>query len=519
MATDCVERLADLQQDSLTQDALWRDSLSLTGHQRTFNGSATICTVWNELRKKCNPHNFRLLPDTAQVFSLGSKPAWVTAAFVFKTEGEGEQAAQCSGMLNMVPDDHGKYKIWLISTMMNTLDDPEGNGNPDSDPDPSFTPAASLDDGDEIDCVVVGGGMAGLCAAGRLHAMRIPYLVVETHNDVGDNWTKRYDSIHLHLSKHYSEMPFKRVYADQPYNLWSRHLADGMQKYVDTHNIQIWTSSSVTQARWDDSTRKWNVKVTKQGRFISLKAKHIIMAIGGGLDKPQYPEYSNRDSFKGTVLHTVQWKNANAMAGKKAIIIGSANSAIDIANDMVNAGVTDITIIQRSVTHVMSSTVLWPILDNLYNDDTDINLADKLIITPPYAATRLITMANAGAMQDRDPHRYDFLKRAGLRFHQSPDLFANIFERFGGHVLDHGQLSVIENEQVSFTCKSYYSSVAATQALKGQSHIKRPTHRLHPKRPPHVQRHRTARRHHHPRNRLPQQPPRQRNRDRRPRDR
>lgn len=446
IATSCIARLESLQENDFTSDALWRDSLSITGHQRTFDGASTIFAAWNELVPRCKPHNFRLVPQTAQVFKLGPKPAWLTAIFQFETEGE--HAAECSGMLNMVPDESGAYKIWLMATIMEFLKDDKAQGNPDSIPDPTFAPAANLGDGADIDCVVVGGGMAGLCVAGRLHAMRVPYVVLERNAAVGDNWTKRYDSLHIHLSNTYSEMPFRRVYEGKPYHLSSQDLAEGMQRFVNMHNIQVWLSSALSQARWDEQSRTWNVKIQKQGNTATLKAKHLIMAIGGGLDKPNYPEYANRDSFQGTVMHSVEWKNAEAFAGKEAIIIGSANSALDIAQDLVNSNASSITLVQRSVTHVMSGSVLKPLQDGLYNPETDVGLADRLVLSPPYAAGRLMVMAGADALQAQDAHRYDFLKEAGFRFHQSPDLFSKPLERFGGHLLDHGALQIIKNGKV-----------------------------------------------------------------------
>lgn len=239
-------------------------------------------------------------------------------------------------------------------------------------------------------------------------------------------------------------MPFLRVYTDKPYNLSSRDLAEGMQKYVNMHNIQMWLSSSVDQARWDENTKCWNVTVSKQGQVQKLKAKHLVMAIGGGLDVPRYPEaYANHDEYQGTVLHSVDWKNADAFAGKRGIIIGSANSAFDIAQNMVDGNMSEITMVQRSTTHVISTTVFYPLIDPLYNPHIDVGLSDRLMPTPPYAVGRLVTMAGATALQAQDPHHYDYLREAGFQFHQSPDLPANPVEKLGGHVLDHGSVASV----------------------------------------------------------------------------
>ncbi|KAH0145305.1 flavin-containing monooxygenase, partial [Aureobasidium melanogenum] len=98
---------------------------------------------------------------------------------------------------------------------------------------------------------------------------------------------------------------------------------------------------------------------------------------------------------------------------------------------------------QRSATHVISTTVFYPLIDPLYNPQTDVGLSDRLMLTPPYAVGRLTTIAGATALQAQDPDYYSYLRNAGFKFHQSPDLLANPVEKFGGHVLDHGSVASV----------------------------------------------------------------------------
>ncbi len=45
-----------------------------------------------------------------------------------------------------------------------------------------------------FDCVIIGGGQAGLSTAGRMKALGISYVVLDKHKRVGDNWKTRYGS-------------------------------------------------------------------------------------------------------------------------------------------------------------------------------------------------------------------------------------------------------------------------------------------------------------------------------------
>jgi len=49
-------------------------------------------------------------------------------------------------------------------------------------------------------------------------------------------------------------------------------------------------------------------------------------------------------------MHSVNYKNASAWKGKHGIVIGTANTGHDIAEDMLEEGLASVTMIQRSPT-------------------------------------------------------------------------------------------------------------------------------------------------------------------------
>ena len=50
------------------------------------------------------------------------------------------------------------------------------------------------------------------------------------------------------------------------------------------------------------------------------------------------------------MLHSAYYKNAFEWKGKKGVIVGAANTAHDVAEDMLEAGLTSVTMIQRGKT-------------------------------------------------------------------------------------------------------------------------------------------------------------------------
>ena len=126
VATPFMKRLESLNADDMTQDALWRDSLALTGTFRTFYSAAVIQAAWKDRASRHHPVGFTLNPHSPRIARHGPKTSWVEASFVFETQGP--LPTKCSGFLSLVPDGKGGWKIWVLCTILEQL---KGYGNPD----------------------------------------------------------------------------------------------------------------------------------------------------------------------------------------------------------------------------------------------------------------------------------------------------------------------------------------------------------------------------------------------------
>lgn len=197
VAQSSIEKLDSLSSDMLTQGALWRDLLALTGTARTFYGSQTVSSAWQELWGRHHPHNFNIIPESSHIMRVGPDNSWVQARFTFETNGN--PGVLGSGFIGLVPDlPSGNWRIWLLSTLLEQI-----KGHPNCDLFESESKAGSArprthcleaSKSSRFDCVIVGAGMAGLSVAGRLEALGVSYVILEKNPQIGDNWMNRYDS-------------------------------------------------------------------------------------------------------------------------------------------------------------------------------------------------------------------------------------------------------------------------------------------------------------------------------------
>lgn len=160
---------------------------ALTGTLRTFYGAESICNAWDKTSKRLGLSGFKLDLQSPQIFRAGPV-SWVQAFFSFETTGP--PATTCQAIVSLIPDEKGEWRIWLLRTIIENLKE-QGevdllesaqNGYSNSDTQMHF------------DCVVVGGGQAGLSIGGRMQALGLSYVILDKYQEVGDSWKTRYDS-------------------------------------------------------------------------------------------------------------------------------------------------------------------------------------------------------------------------------------------------------------------------------------------------------------------------------------
>lgn len=441
IAQSCLIHLQLLDSTLLTEDTLWRDLFSLTGTARTFHGPERIQKTWRDLCAVHKPFQFALAPGGVTIARPAPTLAWINVKFSFKTQGN--PALNCTGIMRLIPDAQQSWRIWTLVTILQGID-----GFPNVDIlEPSMdwrtelplSPVSDVGEDSVQDCVVVGAGMSGLCTAGYLKAAGVNAIILEKNAAVGQNWTDRYDSVSIHTSKACGQLPFKPTWdASTPYHLKISDLESGYKKFVKTYALDVWLSSNMEKAHWSNKTKTWTLMVNRQGMREEVRSRHLVLAIGGGGTVPKIPHVANRDKFKGKSLHSVDYKNAKQWAGLRGVVIGSANSGHDITNDMLEAGCSSVTMVQRGTTPVLPVEYYHKIYDGIYNDNVPVNISDMMMISPPTAVTRLMAMRAISKMASEEPERFDSLERRGFKVDRDMDLYQCLYERFGGHYLDVG---------------------------------------------------------------------------------
>lgn len=298
--------------------------------------------------------------------------------------------------------------------------------------------------------LIIGSGQNGLNLGARLNALGIDTLIVEKNERVGDNWRNRYKSLTLHdpvWSDHFAYLQFPKhwpVYSPKD------KLANWMEHYTESMELVVWNSTTIERNPvFDSATGKWTVNVLRAGQPPrQMHVEHLVLATGFS-GEAKYPTFP-RDEFKGTVIHSSLYKGPDEWKGKKVVVVGACNSSHDVCQALAEVG-ADVTMVQRSSTHVISSEFGIPgLLNGFYEENgPPLEDADTMLLSLP---VNLLAEFHVGATEEiakKDHVILDGLRKAGFKINQYKyGLFVKYFRDGGGYYIDVGASTMIAEGKI-----------------------------------------------------------------------
>ena len=186
---------------------------------------------------------------------------------------------------------------------------------------------------------IIGAGCSGITTAKRLQDHGIDYDQFELSDDVGGNWYFRnpngrssvYESLHIDTST--SRLEFEDFPAPADYPHFPHHtlIHQYFRDYVDHFGLR----DAITFGVGVDLARR-----TPEGWEVTLSTGETrsytdLVVANGHHWKPRLPDYPGH--FDGELLHSHAYISPFEpveMRGKRVIVVGMGNSAMDIASEL-----------------------------------------------------------------------------------------------------------------------------------------------------------------------------------------
>jgi putative flavoprotein involved in K+ transport len=430
------------------EDSFWRDLVAFTWNIKTVEGPAQVREMLDHALGHVRPRDWHTTEEPSA--ADGVTEAWIA----FETEvGRGRG--------------HLRLRDGRAWTLLTTLHELKGHEEPAGPARPMGAErgasrgrrtwleqreqeAAELGHTTQPYVVIVGGGQGGIALGARLRQLRVPTIIVERNARAGDSWRKRYKSLALHDPVWYDHLPYIDFPATWPVFSPKDKIADWLEMYTRVMELNYWTSTTAKSARYDEEAGEWILVVEREGADLTLRPKQLVMATGMS-GKPNVPEIPGMDVFRGDQHHSSQHPGPDAYAGKKAVVIGSNNSAHDICAALWEAG-ADVTMVQRSSTHIVRSETLMDIgLGALYSEEAvaagvTTERADTIFASLPYRIMHEFQIPLYDQMRERDRAFYERLEAAGFDLDWGEDgsgLFMKYLRRGSGYYIDVGACELV----------------------------------------------------------------------------
>ncbi len=185
---------------------------------------------------------------------------------------------------------------------------------------------------------LIGAGSSGIAAAKALHERGIDFDCFEKSDRIGGNWvfenkngmSAAYRDLFINTSRprmEYSDLPMPDSYPDFPHH---SQIAAYFEEYVDHFGFRdriVFETGVEHAAREADGS--WTIQLDSGERH----SYDALLVANGHHWNPRWPEpaFPGSESFAGEQLHAHSYIDNTIFAGKRVLVLGMGNSAMDIA--------------------------------------------------------------------------------------------------------------------------------------------------------------------------------------------
>ncbi len=188
-----------------------------------------------------------------------------------------------------------------------------------------------------IEVIVVGAGHAGLCVSYYLTKHKIPYVVFE-QGRIGETWrSQRWDSFKLNSSNKLSLLPEQTVYYEDPEAFsFANEFAVSLENYTKQVKLSVREYCKVIEVKKAEDQDIFLVTVLEAGEERTYPCRQLVIA-SGGQNRMFIPDFAKSIPKSIVQVHTCEYKNPSQLPAGSVLVIGSAQSGTQIAEDLVGA--------------------------------------------------------------------------------------------------------------------------------------------------------------------------------------
>jgi cation diffusion facilitator CzcD-associated flavoprotein CzcO len=188
---------------------------------------------------------------------------------------------------------------------------------------------------------IIGAGSSGVIAAQVLDAQGIPFDCFEKGSQIGGNWryendngmSSAYRSLHINTSRRvmaFKALPMPDHYPDYPNHF---QMAAYFDEFADHFGLREKIAFRTEVVRVEPADGAWAVTTKGPGGAECTERYRAVIVANGHHWDPRWPEpaFPGSDAFEGEQIHAHHYREPDVLRGKRVVVLGLGNSAVDIA--------------------------------------------------------------------------------------------------------------------------------------------------------------------------------------------
>jgi putative flavoprotein involved in K+ transport len=189
-----------------------------------------------------------------------------------------------------------------------------------------------------LDVIVIGAGHAGLSISYHLKNFNLSHIVLEKGR-IGDTWrNQRWDSFKLNTPNKVNLLPGRENgFTDADGFSSASEFVSYLEGYSRTFQLPVVEKSRVLSVEKIPGSKDFSVSVLENGTPKYYRSKNVVVA-SGAQNKKITPSFSCNISPEILQLHSADYKNAGLLPDGAVLVVGSAQSGVQIAEDLISGG-------------------------------------------------------------------------------------------------------------------------------------------------------------------------------------
>lgn len=189
-----------------------------------------------------------------------------------------------------------------------------------------------------IDVIVIGAGHAGLSISYHLKKLHLNHIVFEKGR-IGDSWrNQRWDSFKMNTPNKVNLLPGQENnFPDAEGFCSATEFVSFLEGYSRKFQLPVVENCEVLSVERVPCSKEFSVCISENGSVKYYHSKQVVVASGAQNRKyiPAFAENLLPEIFQ---LQPGEYRNASSLPAGAVLIVGSAQSGVQIAEDLIENG-------------------------------------------------------------------------------------------------------------------------------------------------------------------------------------